>query len=94
MLPRSSHCCWSSPFLGYEAEPPETGGGPVKTVMVFGLRLVDMPPRELVTIGPQLLEAEDLRDFTASLLECLYTEPRRIELAKECRLRRCTRVDS
>jgi hypothetical protein len=36
-------------------------------------------------------EAEDLRDFTASLLECLYTEPRRIELAKERRLRRHAR---
>ena len=33
-------------------------------------------------------EAEDLRDFTASLLEHLYTEPRRIEIAKRRRVRR------
>ena len=36
-------------------------------------------------------EAEDLHDFTASLLECLYTEPKRIEIAKRRRVRRHAR---
>lgn len=37
-------------------------------------------------------EAEDMHDFATSLLECLYSEPKRIEIAKQRRLRRHARA--
>jgi hypothetical protein len=44
---------------------------------------------QLSTLGEA--DAKDLLDFTASLLECLYTEPRRFEFAQQRRLRRHSR---
>lgn len=39
-------------------------------------------------------DAEDLADFTFALLERLYTEPRKLELARKRRERRRTRAEA